>query len=77
MVKIAVLGCGSWGLTLARLLCRKGFDVAAWEFDPEVAEQLQTYIDAGVKYIVVRMLDFPRTDGIAMFAEEVMPLLRA
>ena len=42
----------------------------------QVAEQLQAFIDLGVTYIIVRVLDFPRTDGIEMFAQEVMPLLR-
>ena len=41
MANVAVLGCGSWGLTLARLLSRRGLDVRAWEFDPSVAEQLK------------------------------------
>jgi len=39
--RIAVLGLGSWGLTLARLLHNKGFEVAGWEFDPQAARQLQ------------------------------------
>ena len=41
----------------------------------QVAEQLQAYVDLGVEYFIVRLLDFPRTDGIEMFAEEVMPLM--
>lgn len=42
----------------------------------QVAEQLQKFIDLGVSYLIVRLLDFPRTDGIEMFAQEVMPRLR-
>lgn len=42
----------------------------------QVAEQLQKFIDLGVSYLIVRVLDFPRTDGIEMFAQEVKPLLR-
>ncbi len=38
--KIAVLGAGSWGNTLAILLCPK-YDVTLWEFDKNVAEILQ------------------------------------
>ncbi|HPO49538.1 MAG TPA: NAD(P)H-dependent glycerol-3-phosphate dehydrogenase [Spirochaetota bacterium] len=34
--KIAVLGAGSWGNTLAIMLCQK-FDVSMWEFDKDVA----------------------------------------
>lgn len=37
--KIAVLGGGSWGNTLAMMLCQK-FDVTMWEFDKEVADIL-------------------------------------
>ncbi len=42
----------------------------------QVAEKLQAYVDLGVEYIIVRLLDFPKTDGIQMFAEEVMPLMQ-
>ncbi len=41
----------------------------------QVAEQMQRYVDIGVSYIVVRLLDFPRMEGIELFAQEVMPLL--
>jgi glycerol-3-phosphate dehydrogenase (NAD(P)+) len=36
MSRIAVLGAGSWGTTLADLLARKGSDVRLWAFEPEV-----------------------------------------
>lgn len=38
--RIAVLGAGSWGATLAALLVEKGHDVSLWEFDPKAAEAL-------------------------------------
>ena len=38
--RIAVLGGGSWGATLAVLLAEKGHDVAMWEFVPEAAASL-------------------------------------
>ncbi|HEX5689170.1 MAG TPA: LLM class flavin-dependent oxidoreductase [Roseiflexaceae bacterium] len=41
----------------------------------QVAEQLQRYADVGVEYLVVRLLDFPATAGIELFAEEVLPRL--
>ncbi len=41
----------------------------------QVAAQLQAYVDLGVRYIAVRLLDFPRTEGIELFAQEVMPRL--
>jgi alkanesulfonate monooxygenase SsuD/methylene tetrahydromethanopterin reductase-like flavin-dependent oxidoreductase (luciferase family) len=43
----------------------------------QVAEQLQAFIDLGVEYFVVRLLDFPNTAGVEMFTHEVMPRLRS
>jgi alkanesulfonate monooxygenase SsuD/methylene tetrahydromethanopterin reductase-like flavin-dependent oxidoreductase (luciferase family) len=43
----------------------------------QVAEGLQEYIDLGVTYLNVRVLDFPSTEGVELFAEEVIPMLRA
>uniref|UniRef100_G4WVY3 Glycerol-3-phosphate dehydrogenase [NAD(P)+] n=1 Tax=uncultured bacterium CSLF42 TaxID=1091574 RepID=G4WVY3_9BACT len=40
--RIAVLGAGSWGATLAGLLADKGQEVALWEIDPKAAQQLDT-----------------------------------
>jgi len=37
---VAVLGAGSWGITLAILLFEKGFFVKVWEFEREQAEIL-------------------------------------
>lgn len=42
----------------------------------QVAEKLQRFIDLGVGYFSVRIVDFPRPDGLHLFAEEVIPLLR-
>lgn len=39
--KIAVLGGGSWGATLAAHLAKVGHNIALWEFVPEVADNLQ------------------------------------
>jgi alkanesulfonate monooxygenase SsuD/methylene tetrahydromethanopterin reductase-like flavin-dependent oxidoreductase (luciferase family) len=41
----------------------------------QVAEKMRAYAGIGVEYFIVRLLDFPKTDGIEMFAEEVMPLM--
>lgn len=38
--KVAVLGAGSWGATLAVHLAHKGHDVSLWEFDPRAADSL-------------------------------------
>ena len=43
----------------------------------QVAEQLQAFVDLGVSYLIVRLVDFPATAGIELFVREVMPRLRA
>jgi glycerol-3-phosphate dehydrogenase (NAD(P)+) len=40
--RIAVLGAGSWGATLAGLLAENGHAVSLWEFDAAMAESLAT-----------------------------------
>jgi len=40
MKNITVIGFGSWGIALACLLAKNGHNVAAWEFNPTVAAQL-------------------------------------
>lgn len=39
-MKIAVLAAGTWGITLATLLFRKGHQLCVWEHDSGVVEQL-------------------------------------
>ncbi len=41
----------------------------------QVAERIQAWIDLGVGYVIVRLVDFPRTEGLELFAREVIPLL--
>jgi len=43
----------------------------------QVAEQLHAFVELGVEYLIVRVLDFPDTTGIELFVHEVMPRLRA
>ena len=38
--RIAVLGAGSWGMAVARLLERNDADVTLWEFDPDEYRKL-------------------------------------
>ncbi len=40
MTRVAVLGAGSWGTTLAHLLACKGDEVRLWAYEPEVAEAI-------------------------------------
>jgi alkanesulfonate monooxygenase SsuD/methylene tetrahydromethanopterin reductase-like flavin-dependent oxidoreductase (luciferase family) len=42
----------------------------------QVAEQLQGFVDVGVRHIIVRAVDFPSPDGFQLFAEEVIPRLQ-
>ena len=42
-MKIAVLGAGGWGTTLAILLHRNGHNVTLWEYNPEYANTLEEY----------------------------------
>jgi alkanesulfonate monooxygenase SsuD/methylene tetrahydromethanopterin reductase-like flavin-dependent oxidoreductase (luciferase family) len=42
----------------------------------QVADQLQGFVDAGVTYLIVRLVDFPETAGIELFMQEVMPRLQ-
>ena len=39
-MRVAVLGAGSWGTTLAIVLAENGHDVALWEFDAALADSL-------------------------------------
>jgi alkanesulfonate monooxygenase SsuD/methylene tetrahydromethanopterin reductase-like flavin-dependent oxidoreductase (luciferase family) len=41
----------------------------------QVAEQLRAFVELGVEYFIVRLLDFPSTTGIELFVHEVMPRL--
>ncbi len=43
LIKIGVVGAGSWGTTLANLLGEKGFKVDHWVFEAEVRKQIQEH----------------------------------
>ena len=40
MTRVAVLGAGGWGTTLADLLCARGDEVVLWAHEPEVADEV-------------------------------------
>ncbi len=39
---LAVVGAGSWGTALARVLAGQGYPVRLWALEPEVVDQIQT-----------------------------------
>lgn len=39
--KIAVIGAGSWGTTLADLLAKKGHQVTLWAYEPELVQTMR------------------------------------
>ena len=41
MMKIGVIGAGSWGTTLANVLAKKGHDVTLWVYEADLAKRLQ------------------------------------
>ncbi len=41
MEKVAVLGAGSWGLVLSKLVLEAGFEVWVWDYDPQRVELLR------------------------------------
>jgi alkanesulfonate monooxygenase SsuD/methylene tetrahydromethanopterin reductase-like flavin-dependent oxidoreductase (luciferase family) len=43
----------------------------------QIAEQLQPFVDLGVEYLIVRLVDFPSHAGMDLFTQEVIPRLRA
>ncbi len=54
MSRIAVLGGGSWGTTLADMLCGKGFETRIWVREPELVQEIRdqgenTWFLPGVK----------------------------
>lgn len=40
-MKIAYLGAGTWGFSLAALLAEKGYHVTSWDVNPELIQHLQ------------------------------------
>lgn len=51
-------------------------------FEPEIytpqriADRLQEFVEMGVEHFILRFADFPNSDGIELFTEEVIPQFR-
>jgi glycerol-3-phosphate dehydrogenase (NAD(P)+) len=61
MSYIAVIGAGSWGTTLARLLAEKGYDVSLWVFEKDLCEEMKT-----TRVNRPYLPDFSLPDGISI-----------
>lgn len=57
MAKVGVLGAGSWGTALARLLDKKGHQVTVWSIDKREVEMLQTKREHESKLPGVKLSD--------------------
>ena len=57
MKNVCVLGGGSWGIAVARLLHENGHHVSIWEFNPKDAETLQKTREHAQKLPGIRLPD--------------------
>lgn len=51
-------------------------DTSLFGTPDEISEQLRRWIDLGVAEFQLRFADFPKTDGIELFGQEVVPRLK-
>ena len=61
MSYIAVIGAGSWGTTLARLLAEKNYDVSLWVFEKDLCEEMTK---TGINSLYLP--DFPIPNGVSI-----------
>jgi glycerol-3-phosphate dehydrogenase (NAD(P)+) len=67
MTKVAVIGAGSWGTTLANLLAAKGEDVHLWVREAEVLQQIR---EEGTNELFLPGVKLsPRLKAVDSFAE--------
>lgn len=63
MTRVAVLGAGSWGTTLADLLAREGNEVTLWAYEAEVVESINTAHENSLFLAGRRLNDALRASG--------------
>jgi glycerol-3-phosphate dehydrogenase (NAD(P)+) len=61
MSYIAVIGAGSWGTTLARLLAGKGYDISLWVYEKDLCEEMRN-----TRVNRLYLPDFPLPDSITI-----------
>src|SRR3954467_10474766 len=54
-MRVTVLGAGSWGTTVAALLCRRDHEVLLWARNPEVAAEIDGQRSNGAYLPEVRL----------------------
>lgn len=68
-MRISVIGAGSWGTTLAAVLCRNGHEVRLWAREPEVVEGIRA---TRRNPFFVRDLTLPQELAVFENLEEVL-----
>lgn len=73
MSYIAVIGAGSWGTTLAHLLSSKGFEIALWVYEKDLAEEIrQTRINS----VYLPDIELPENIHVTGSSEEALKKAR-
>ena len=75
-MKVGVIGAGSWGTALAKLLAEKNYPVTLWAYEPEVAEAVNTRHENPVYHPGIRLPEnlTATTDLAAAAAEQELAL---
>ena len=56
MANVSVIGAGSWGLALARRLCKNGHDVTVWSHREEGVRELREQHDHFCKDVLQELI---------------------
>jgi alkanesulfonate monooxygenase SsuD/methylene tetrahydromethanopterin reductase-like flavin-dependent oxidoreductase (luciferase family) len=64
----------AWSLASNNPFIPKGIEENYIVGNPDsVIEKLSEYAKLGVEHLILRFVDFPKTDGATLFAEKVIP----